>query len=95
MQLRQGLSRLESPRSENVKDIVSIGLIAAIPQELAHLRNAMSGVDSVHVAHALFDTGLLNGRDVVLAETGVAKSTRHSSRPRWLRSARRSGLIGR
>lgn len=52
---------------------MSIGLIAAIPQELAHLRDAMSGVDSVQVAHARFDTGSLDGRGVVLAETGMGK----------------------
>lgn len=57
----------------HVKDIVSIGLIAAIPQELAHLRSAMSVVRSADIAHTRFDSGSLDGRDVVLAETGIGK----------------------
>ena len=52
---------------------MSIGLIAAIPQELAHLRTAMSVACSVDVANTRFDTGSLDGRDVVLAETGIGK----------------------
>jgi adenosylhomocysteine nucleosidase len=57
----------------HVKDIVSIGLIAAIPQEVAHLRSVMSVVRSGDVAHTRFDAGSLDGRDVVLAETGIGK----------------------
>jgi adenosylhomocysteine nucleosidase len=52
---------------------VTIGLISAIPQELAHLRSAMRNVHGVHVAHTRFDTGSLDGHDVVLAETGMGK----------------------
>jgi len=52
---------------------VTIGLISAIPQELAHLRGAMRNVHGVNVAHTRFDTGSLDGHDVVLAETGMGK----------------------
>jgi adenosylhomocysteine nucleosidase len=48
-------------------------LISAIPQELAHLRGAMDDVRGVDVAHTRFDTGSLDGHDVVLAETGMGK----------------------
>ncbi|BDY30528.1 5'-methylthioadenosine/adenosylhomocysteine nucleosidase [Mycolicibacterium mageritense] len=50
-----------------------IGLIAAIPQELAHLRSAMGNVQWMDIAHTRFDTGSLDGCDVVLAETGMGK----------------------
>lgn len=56
-----------------VKHIVPIGLIAAIPQELAHLRTLMSDVASVDIAHTRFDCGSLDGHDVVLAESGMGK----------------------
>lgn len=52
---------------------MTIGLISAIPQELAHLRGAMVDVRGANVAHTRFDTGLLDGHDVVLAETGMGK----------------------
>ncbi|WP_396936895.1 5'-methylthioadenosine/adenosylhomocysteine nucleosidase [Mycolicibacterium sp.] len=50
-----------------------IGLIAAIPQELAHLRSAMGEVQGMDIAHTRFDIGSLDGCDVVLAETGMGK----------------------
>lgn len=52
---------------------MTIGLISAIPQELAHLRSVMSDVEGVNVAHTRFDTGSLDGHGVVLAETGMGK----------------------
>ncbi|MGV9801373.1 5'-methylthioadenosine/adenosylhomocysteine nucleosidase [Mycobacterium sp. NPDC003449] len=52
---------------------MTIGLISAIPQELAHLRDVMDDVDGVSIAHTRFDTGSLDGHDVVLAETGMGK----------------------
>ena len=52
---------------------MTIGLICAIPQELAHLRNALSDAKSADVAHASFDTGELDGREVVLAGAGMGK----------------------
>lgn len=50
-----------------------IGLICAIPQELAHLRDALADSESENVAHARFDTGTLDGHDVVLAGSGMGK----------------------
>jgi adenosylhomocysteine nucleosidase len=52
---------------------VPIGLICAIPQELAHLRDVLADSDSENVAHARFDTGTLDGHDVVLAGSGMGK----------------------
>lgn len=56
-----------------MKDIVPIGLITALPQELTHLRSAMNVCRSGAVANARFDSGSLDGRDVVLAEAGMGK----------------------
>lgn len=50
-----------------------IGLICAIPQELAHLRDVLADSESENVAHARFDTGTLDGHDVVLAGSGMGK----------------------
>lgn len=52
---------------------MTIGLICALPQELAHLRNVLGDARGVSVAHARFEAGTLDGRDVVLAETGMGK----------------------
>jgi adenosylhomocysteine nucleosidase len=52
---------------------VPIGLICAIPQELAHLRDVLADSESENVAHARFDTGTLDGHDVVLAGSGMGK----------------------
>jgi adenosylhomocysteine nucleosidase len=51
----------------------TIGLIAAIPQELAHLR-AVLAHDRVSEAGGFrFDHGRLEGRDLVVAEAGIGK----------------------
>ena len=50
-----------------------IGLICAIPQELAHLRAILSDARSEHVAHTVFDSGTIDGHDVVLAGSGMGK----------------------
>jgi adenosylhomocysteine nucleosidase len=52
---------------------VPIGLICAIPQELAYLRDVLADSESENVAHAHFDTGTLDGHDVVLAGSGMGK----------------------
>jgi len=52
---------------------VTIGLICAIPQELAHLRGALADARSENVAHTVFDTGTIDGHDVVLAGSGMGK----------------------
>lgn len=52
---------------------MTIGLICAIPQELAHLRTALSDAQTEEVAHAGFDTGQLDERQVVLAGAGMGK----------------------
>jgi adenosylhomocysteine nucleosidase len=53
---------------------VTIGLICAIPQELAHLRAALVDSHSENVAHTVFDTGTIDGHDVVLAGSGMGKA---------------------
>jgi adenosylhomocysteine nucleosidase len=52
---------------------VTIGLICAIPQELAHLRDVMADSHSEDSAHAVFHTGTIDGHDVVLAGSGMGK----------------------
>ena len=52
---------------------MTIGLICAIPQELAHLRNALAHAWSEEIAHARFDKGGLDGHEVVLAGAGIGK----------------------
>jgi adenosylhomocysteine nucleosidase len=52
---------------------VTIGLICAIPEELAHLRGALEHAEAVQAAHARFDRGSLDGQEVVLAGAGIGK----------------------
>jgi adenosylhomocysteine nucleosidase len=52
---------------------VAIGLICAIPQELAHLRTLLADAVAVRTAHTEFVTGTLDGHDVVLAGSGMGK----------------------
>jgi len=52
---------------------VPIGLICAIPQELAHLRALLRDPQSEQIAHTAFDTGTIDGHDVVLAGSGMGK----------------------
>ena len=52
---------------------MTIGLICAIPQELAHLRSALAHSWGEEVAHARFDKGGLDGHEVVLAGAGIGK----------------------
>jgi adenosylhomocysteine nucleosidase len=52
---------------------VTIGLICAIPQELAHLRAELTDSHSGEAAHTVFDTGTIDGHDVVLAGSGMGK----------------------
>ncbi|OBF27176.1 nucleosidase [Mycobacterium sp. ACS1612] len=50
-----------------------IGLICAIPQELAHLRAVLTDAQSEYIAHTVFDTGSIDGHEVVLAGSGMGK----------------------
>ncbi|MEK0082193.1 5'-methylthioadenosine/adenosylhomocysteine nucleosidase [Benzoatithermus flavus] len=52
---------------------MTIGLICAIPEELAHLRDALAHAEAVQVAHARFDRGRLDGHEVVLVGAGIGK----------------------
>jgi adenosylhomocysteine nucleosidase len=52
---------------------VTIGLICAIPQELAALQSAFTENHTEAVAHSRFITGVLDGHDVVLAGSGMGK----------------------
>ena len=52
---------------------MTIGLICAIPQELAHLRQALAHASTEEVAHARFDQGGLDGHEVVLVGAGIGK----------------------
>ena len=52
---------------------MTVGLICAIPEELAHLRDVMDGARTATVAHARFHEGVLDGRQVVLAGSGMGK----------------------
>ena len=50
-----------------------IGLICAIPQELADLRVALEHDERIRIGGFDFDRGRLDGRPVVLAEAGIGK----------------------
>jgi adenosylhomocysteine nucleosidase len=52
---------------------MAIGLICAIPQELAHLRGVLERGQSSDHAHARFDRGRLDGHEVVLVGAGIGK----------------------
>lgn len=52
---------------------MTIGLICAIPQELATLQSALAETHTDAVAHTRFVTGVLDGHDVVLAGSGMGK----------------------
>lgn len=52
---------------------MTIGLICAIPEELAHLRAALSASETVAVAHATFARGTLDGHEVALVGAGIGK----------------------
>lgn len=52
---------------------MTIGVICAIPQELAYLRSVMAGANRQEIAHIAFDTGELDAQRVVLAATGMGK----------------------
>jgi adenosylhomocysteine nucleosidase len=52
---------------------VTIGVICAIPQELAHLRAVLSGSEHHQIAHTTFDVGQLEGHRVVPAAAGMGK----------------------
>ncbi|HEX2527189.1 MAG TPA: 5'-methylthioadenosine/adenosylhomocysteine nucleosidase [Geminicoccus sp.] len=52
---------------------MTIGLICAIPQELAHLRQALVAHDVTEVAGLRFDHGRLDGHDVILVGAGIGK----------------------
>lgn len=52
---------------------MTIGLICAIPQELAALQSDLTETHAEAVAHTRFITGVLDGHDVVLAGSGMGK----------------------
>ena len=52
---------------------MTIGLICAIPQELAHLRDALDAHACVVAAGLRFDHGRLDGHEVILVGAGIGK----------------------
>ncbi|MGB3482974.1 MAG: 5'-methylthioadenosine/adenosylhomocysteine nucleosidase [Mycobacterium sp.] len=52
---------------------MTIGLICAIPEELAHLQDLLDDATPTTIGHAEFREGLLAGRRVVLAGAGMGK----------------------
>lgn len=52
---------------------MTVGLICAIPQELASLREILTRSAGEDAAHTHFDTGTIDGHDVVLAGSGMGK----------------------
>jgi adenosylhomocysteine nucleosidase len=52
---------------------MTIGLICAVPQELAALQSDLSQTHAEAVAHTQFITGVLDGHEVVLAGSGMGK----------------------
>lgn len=55
---------------------VTVGVICAIPQELAYLRGVLVDAKRQQVAQILFDSGQLDAHRVVLAPPAWAKLTR-------------------
>lgn len=52
---------------------MTIGILCAIPQELAHLRAALDAASGEDLAHTRFDRGRLDGHEVVLVGAGIGK----------------------
>lgn len=52
---------------------MTVGVICAIPQELAHLRNVLQDPHRERIAEIDFDRGLLDGHPVVVAAAGMGK----------------------
>ena len=52
---------------------MTIGLICAIPPELAHLRAALAQARTVEAAHVRFDQGAIDGHEVALVGAGIGK----------------------
>jgi adenosylhomocysteine nucleosidase len=52
---------------------VTIGILCAIPQELAHLRAALERPAGEELAHTRFDRGRLDGHEIVLVGAGIGK----------------------
>jgi adenosylhomocysteine nucleosidase len=52
---------------------VTIGVICAIPHELAYLRGVLSAAHREEIAHISFDSGELDAHRVVLAAAGMGK----------------------
>lgn len=52
---------------------MTIGLICAIPPELAHLRAALAHARTVEAAHVRFDQGAIDGHEVALVGAGIGK----------------------
>ncbi|HNM84221.1 MAG: 5'-methylthioadenosine/adenosylhomocysteine nucleosidase [Mycobacterium sp.] len=52
---------------------MTIGLICAIPQELAHLREVLDTAEVIDAGHAQFARGTLDGHEVVLVGAGMGK----------------------
>lgn len=50
---------------------VTVGVICAIPQELAYLRGVLVDAKRQQVAQILFDSGQLDAHRVVLAAAGM------------------------
>ena len=50
-----------------------IGIIGAMEEEVEILKNKLVGIDEIKIAHTQFYTGTLNGRDVVLKQSGIGK----------------------
>lgn len=68
--------RTASRTSASTTDTIAqmtIGVICAIPQELAHLRSILSEAKRQEIAQITFDVGALEGHRVVLAAAGMGK----------------------
>ena len=52
---------------------MTIGLICAIPPELAHLRAALAHARTVEAAHVRFAQGAIDGHEVALVGAGIGK----------------------
>ncbi|ASE36212.1 5'-methylthioadenosine/S-adenosylhomocysteine nucleosidase [Staphylococcus pettenkoferi] len=50
-----------------------IGIIGAMEEEVAILKDQLTQLDEIHIAHVKFYRGQLNGHEVVLTQSGIGK----------------------
>ncbi|MFG0933594.1 5'-methylthioadenosine/S-adenosylhomocysteine nucleosidase, partial [Staphylococcus sp. 231237_7MaSpsaltlick] len=50
-----------------------IGIIGAMEEEVAILKNKINALEEIKIAHVIFYKGQLEGKDIVLTQSGIGK----------------------